>query len=159
VGGGVLFAVGMAAVRLVGPGVLKWVAGELVRFEWTLLCLGGQFLVLAWCSRRTRRQHVPRPMSDATWFVPVYVWGIECLVDAANYGAGHFGWPERAVGDVIMLIVALALSLSAEMWARRLGCAARRSQGSVPLPVVAAVLSVLLTWIAILVVSMIRVPI
>jgi hypothetical protein len=118
-------------------------------YLWTCLYCVLQFLVIAWCSRRgvPRRQHEPRSAIDATWYLPLYAWGIESNINLASSFAGD-GWPcFVAVQQCVMLLVTLGVCLAAESWARKRGLPARRALGALPLPVVAAIISVETPWV------------
>ena len=98
---------------------------------------------------------VPRVRSDTTYFLPALVWGIESVVHAqhAMFGPSRFcfGVPLWAFASQAMLSGAVGVFLIAggflsEGWARRSGRAVREARNALPLPVVAALVSVQLNW-------------
>jgi hypothetical protein len=118
-------------------------------YGWTFLYCLAQFVAISWWSRSSlpRRGRAPRCSSDATWYLPVYVWGMESNINVVNATAGD-GWVCMvAVQQGAMLLVTLGLCLGAEAWARRGGCAARATQGALPLSVVAAIIGVEMPWL------------
>ena len=128
------------------------------RLEWwqyrfTLAYLAAQFLVLA-VSRPRCAKHV-RPGADATWFISVYIWGIESLHHGYwwVFDAPYMGFAKpfqtllpRAVLSLSVLGLAISASLASEWFATRKGLPARASAGALPLPVVAAIVGVHWTW-------------
>jgi len=143
--------VGLALIQPLVPSRSGRFTAEMLAglYGWTSLYCLLQFGVIAWMSRRSTRQgeRASRPSSDATWYLPVYVWGIESNVNVVNVTAGD-GWPCLvAVQQALMLLVTLGLCLGAEAWARRRGRPARATQGALPLPVVAAIISVEMPWL------------
>ena len=138
---------GVEFVREMGHYVALWAA------------LAGQ-LGLIWrraaAGERIRPAALPRPPSDATWFVPVYVCGLSSLYHAwyALFGISHcFGVPEFVFAEharfaFALLAAVVAWGFLAEHLARRVGLPARAWQGALPLAVVAALLGVAGAWAA-----------
>jgi hypothetical protein len=131
--------------------------GDFLQYKATTMCVALQFAVIAWrfyfrspASRRPKRS-----ASDLTWFVPVFVWGIESLrhahwfaFDAPVRGiapSGYLFLPRAELTGFILGAVLLACFL-AEYLAHRVGCAGRQPQATLPLPVAAAVFGVQSTW-------------
>ena len=88
-----------------------------------------------------------RPAWDATWYLPVYIWGIESNLNIVTIGAGDGPPWMVAPEQVVMLFVTLSLCLGTEGWARRRGAPSRAGLGAMPLPVVAAIVGVGLPWL------------
>ena len=128
---------------------------DLWQYKLTLLYVALQLAALRWC-RKGRRQVLPRPASDLTWFVPMFVWGLESLHHLGWWiltSHGYcFGPPFDALlwrwflSGVLMVGTLIACFVS-EFLARRMGWAARPAQATLPLPVVAALLGVHGTWV------------
>jgi hypothetical protein len=93
--------------------------------------------------------------SNSTYFLPVLVWGIESAFHAHRvlFGPSRycFGVPLWVFASQAALSGTIGAGLVAggflsERWARRTGRLARQAQATLPLPVVAALVSVQLTW-------------
>ena len=131
--------------------------GDFLQYRVTLLCVALAFGAIAWRARFGGPGPRPRPRapSDLTWFVPVFVWGIESLrhalwwlFDAPFRGIAKSPYlllPRAELTSFILGAVLLACFL-AEYVAHRVGCAGREPQATLPLPVFAAVLGVQWTW-------------
>lgn len=101
------------------------------------------------------RERTARLSSDATWFLPVYVWGIDSLVHLARpiivmqyrYLIEPTQFSDYFFLTVSILIVVIGLCFLQEKIARRIGISVRASQATIPLSVLACILGVLLTWV------------
>jgi hypothetical protein len=128
------------------PGLWVGRDGILQQYPFTLTYLVAQFVFIRWRRGRPRVLRGVRPASDPTWFLSVYVWGIESVIRTANAFAGD-GWAMFVMpSGQLMLTIALVGSLLAESLARKAGCGARPSGGAVPTGVVAAILTMQLAW-------------
>jgi hypothetical protein len=96
-----------------------------------------------------------RPASDMTWFIPVFIWGLESLHHLVWWiGEPHgfcFGPPpaatfERAELTSVLMVGALAASFLSEHQARRHHRPARAPQATIPIAVLAALTGVQWTW-------------
>jgi hypothetical protein len=125
---------------------------------WAVLAL--QFgAVLYQAKRRTvppRRVPIVRPSSDATWFVPVHLWGIASIFHGGwlLFGDGPhgcFGLSPLAFGDHALFSFAvlgavIPLCFLAEHLARRVGFPVRMPQATLPVALLAAILGVCGSW-------------
>jgi hypothetical protein len=103
------------------------------------------------------KKRVPRPSSDATWFLPVYVWGIESImymnrwVNSQEYSGGikylMNKFIEQFYISTIILIVVTGLCYLQEYLAHRVGMGVRESQATIPLSVLFSILGVWFIWI------------
>ena len=129
---------------------------DLSQYKFTFLYAAGQ-LALAGRARVHERHpmHAARPPADLTWFVPIYVWGLESLHHLAWWLLGShgfcFGPPISSLfsrGFLTCLVMAATVGASfvSEQWARQNRRAARAAQATLPLPIVAAIIGVLWTW-------------
>lgn len=137
-----------------GLDVREWLP-DLYHYKLTALYIVAQLLVASRWPRRPNTPFPQRPPSDATWFVPVFVWGLEALghlvwwlTDSHGF---CFGLPpaatlERVKVTTFMMATALAASVLSEHLARRHHRAARAAQATVPVSVLAALLGVQWTW-------------
>lgn len=146
----VWLGVATGAIWLAAPVVpLRFLAETLFScYGWTsLACL----LQVRSVFSRTRpgrgRKGQVRPAWDATWYLPVYIWGIESNLNIVTIGAGDGPPWMVAPEQVVMLFVTLSLCLGTEGWARRRGAPSRAGLGAMPLPVVAAIVGVGLPWL------------
>jgi hypothetical protein len=104
---------------------------------------------------RSSRERTARLSSDATWFLPVYVWGIESLVHLARpiismrykYLIEPMHFSDYFFLTVSILMVVIGLCWLQEKIARGIGMTVRKSQATIPLSVLASILGVLLTWV------------
>ena len=126
------------------------------QYKFTVLYLLVQLIAVT--ARRARVQpsrQTIRPASDATWFLPVYVWGIESihhgywwLFEAPFGGIAKtvYGLLPRVELSVAVLMVTVGVCFLTEHLARRKGLPCRAAVGAVPLPVVVAVVAVQWIW-------------
>lgn len=131
--------------------------GDFLQYPVTLLCVALEFAAIAWraCFRGSAPPPQPRAASDLTWFVPVFVWGIESLrhglwwiyeAPFRGIAAGPHLLVLRAGLTCIIMVAVLLACFLAEYLADRVGCAGREPQATLPLPVFAAVLGVQWAW-------------
>jgi hypothetical protein len=134
--------------------VREWLA-DLYLYKLTAFCIVAQLVAISRWPHRRATKPPPRPSSDATWFVPVYVWGLESLRHLVWWlTEPHrfcFGLPfsasfQRVELTAIIMAVALAGSFLSERQARRHRRAVREAQAAVPISVVAALFGVQWTW-------------
>ena len=112
-------------------------------------------VVRARLSRTAAPCRVPPVRSDLTYFLPVFVWGIESVVHGhqAMFGPSRycFGFPiwafasQAALSGVVGMAL-IAAGLLSERWARRGGWFVREGWAALPLPVVAGLVGVQLNW-------------
>jgi hypothetical protein len=134
---------------------------DLFLYKFTILCVVTQFGAIVWWSRPSRRRQsrAPRPPSDAFWFLPVFVWGLESLRHCAWWVfEGQFRGIGVAVAKTLpaflprimltelMLGITLCGCFLAENVAHRGNLAARIPQATLPLSVVAAIVGVQWAW-------------
>ncbi len=116
-----------------------------------------RFLWLLTAARRGKRNLASpkRPAWDATWFLPVYVGGVESLLHLTWWSGGiavrgiippGICLLEHGALSGLVLLGLLAACIIQEWTAPRVGIAARASVGALPLPVVAALAGVAATW-------------
>jgi hypothetical protein len=134
--------------------VREWLP-DLYHYKLTALYIVAQLLFISRWPHRRVTTSVQRPPSDATWFVPVFVWGLESLRHLAWWLTDShgfcFGVPpaatlERAKLTSVFMIGALAASFLSEHQARRHHRAVRAAQATVPMSVLAALFGVQWTW-------------
>lgn len=109
------------------------------------------------------KERLPRPPSDATWFLPVHVWGIESLfhlgwwfalflrgVKISSPGPDrlHPGLLEHGFFSASVLIVVVGLCYLQEHLAWCAGLGVRESQATIPLSVMISILGVWFVWIS-----------
>lgn len=122
------------------------------QYKFTLLYLVVQLAVIAALPVRVRHpRRSTRPASDATWFLPVSVWGLESIrngywwiFEAPFIGIAktvHAFLPRIELAAAA-LMVTTAVCLSSEHLARRRRLPCRAAAGSVPASVVAAIIAV-----------------
>jgi hypothetical protein len=133
----------------ISPAAMQRIRREVAAYDKTLLVVAAQLAVAGVRQPRPARA-TARPAWDATWFVPVYLWGIEAIWDATGMVSADSSYLHRAVPSCLMLMVVLALCVAAEGWAHSRGLQTRESIGSLPLPVGAALVSLLLVWVGLL---------
>jgi hypothetical protein len=101
-------------------------------------------------------KRISRPSSDATWFLPVYVWGIEFLLYIKwlydmGPGSGSFislaFYFEQFLFSAVILAIVIGLCFLQEFLARHVGMGVRESQITIPLPLLVGILSVWLIWV------------
>jgi hypothetical protein len=139
------------------PGVV--LVRDVWKYEaaWLGLLLQGAVVVVK--TRRSGRKAGPsRPNSDVTWFVPVYLWGIASVLHVhwslaggtftQCWGRSPWAFAEHAAFSGMMLIGVVSLCFVSEHAARRCGLPARASQATLPIAVVAAILSSAVCWTA-----------
>ena len=123
---------GAIALWLAQPVLPLCVLGEtlLSLYAWTSLsCL---LQVRAVFSRSRANERQSRTASDATWYLPIYIWGIESNLDIVNVSAGDGSPWMVAPQQAIMLLVTLGVCFGTEAWARRRGAPSRAALGAVP---------------------------
>lgn len=138
----------------------RWeLSTELLHYRLTLAAVALEFIAIAGLSRRRQVSSARpcRPPWDSTWFVPIYVWGIESLLHAhsslTTVAAGHgllgavFWLLIRLEVSGLALLCALGACAVAEWWAVSRGLPARAGVGAVPFPTVAAIIAVYWTWL------------
>jgi len=116
-------------------------------------------IMLVWRHPRHRMVDMIRPPSDANWFLPVYVWGLESLCHVRWLGANIVRIMEsegglsiqkcfcnHAVLSAAILVVVLTLCFMEESLARTVGLPARAGQATLPLPVLGVMFGVMLNW-------------
>jgi len=100
-------------------------------------------------------KRISRPSSDATWFLPLYVWGVESLLHIKwwfDIGLNSGSWIsplicfEQFLFSAAMLIAVIGLCYLHESLARHFGMGVRESQITIPLPVLICILSVWSMW-------------
>jgi hypothetical protein len=137
------------------PELLSELASDVLRYK-----LGFGLTVLQWASiglRAVRGRASPRPASTAAsnpyWFLAVFGWGVDSAVLVARLFTGDIPYYPSALWSFMhaavalgVLLTLLASSLAAERVARTAGLAARRLDATVPLPVLAAIVSGGLVW-------------
>jgi hypothetical protein len=105
-------------------------------------------------SRPRKSSRTQRPPSDPTWFVPVYLWGLQSLGHIYQFENGFWDHSDLTIvvyGEQYLLnfgVAALVLAgcFLSEHWARQRGWAARAPQATLPLGVVAAIIGVQAVW-------------
>lgn len=130
---------------------------ELLRYTFSTAALLVQTVLLLRSVRRGRRQTVApdRPVWDASWFVPLYLGGVESLLHLALWleGMARRGvvppaslmLAHGAFSGTILLVLLVACAL--EDWAApRLRTSARAMVAALPPPVLAGFLGVAATW-------------
>jgi len=134
--------------------VREWLP-DVFQYKLTALYVVAQLLAITKWPSRIAPPSAVRPASDVTWFLPVFIWGLESLHHLVWWlTEPHrfcFGIPpaatfERAELTSVMMAGALAASFLSERQARRHRRPARAAQATVPLPVVAALIGVQWTW-------------
>jgi len=129
-------------------------------YKFVALLLLFRFVNIFFVRKYTRliEKRTSRPSSDATWFLPVYVWGIESLLHIKwwfdiGLNSGSFIstliYFEQFLFSAAILIVVIGLCYLQESWARHFGMGVRESQITIPLPLLVSILSVWLIWIII----------
>ena len=133
----------------------------IARDAWHYLPAGAS-LALEFGVARLRRAARPgtrvlRPHSDATWFVPVHLWGLCSLYHACWFlfgdgPRGCWGVPVWVFGSHAgfswaVLAVVLSLCFLAEHVARRRGAPVRHCRATLPLPLLATILGVAGCWL------------
>jgi hypothetical protein len=133
------------------PGVVA--ARDLLHYK----CTGGLMLA-GWVRigiaalRPAHEARLITPSWDAAWFIPVYAWGVESLVHLAWWLLGGEFFPyepaflEHGVFSIAVLVCVTGLCLGEERVARRVGLPSRDAQGTIPVPVVGAIIGVLAVW-------------
>jgi hypothetical protein len=146
--------------------VREWMP-DVFQYKLTFLYIGVQLLAVTRWPRRLGAQPSIRSAADMTWFMPVFVWGLESLHHLVWWlSESHgfcFGIPpaatfERAELTSVLMVGALAASFLSEHQARRHHRAARPAQATVPLPVLAALMGVEWTWTLVLSVLYMPIP-
>ena len=123
-------------------------------YRFTIAYASCQVAVLRWWPR-TERSRLCRPASDATWFVPVFIWGVESLDHLLEWPWTRgmcFGVPRdwvgaQGIGSGAMLCAAVIACLWSEGIARRTGRGVRSATWSIPAGVAAGIVSVELNWV------------
>ena len=124
-------------------------------YRFTLAIAALQWFSIALRARKAHpaaRSPASRSSSDLYWFLPVLAWGVESTIRVAKWFVGVEGvyWAYevfgQAVASTILLVCLLGSSIAAERTCRSVGLPARSGQATVPLPILAAVLSVWLVW-------------
>jgi len=135
--------------------VRGWIE-SFARYPVTFVTLAAGF-GLIWYRRR-KPSGVLRPSrpSDAMWFTPVYLWGVESICHAhwwafeAQWGgiAPNMLWIGiyEAFYSAAMLAVVCGGCFVAERQASKVGLRAREPQATLPVSVVASILSVVEAW-------------
>lgn len=131
--------------------------GELFLYKFTILSVIVQLGAIVWWSRPSlpQRRSTPRPPSDAFWFLPVFVWGLESLhhckwwaFEAPFRGIVKtlLAFLPRIVLTEVMLGATVCGCFLAENLAHRRNLAARTPQATLPLGVVVAIVGVQWVW-------------
>lgn len=146
---------------------------DIFHYKFTAILLLFRFAYIFLLRKRSKllRKRAPRPSSDATWFLPVYFWGIESLFHLLQWLA-NFGWwwkanisQEVRVSDpgmdrihpsffehgffsAAVLIGVVGFCYLQEQLARRIGLGVRESQATIPLAVIVSILGVWFMWIS-----------
>jgi hypothetical protein len=146
--------------------VREWLP-DVLQYKLTASYVVAQLLVISRWRSRTATLPSVRSASDLTWFIPVFIWGLESLHHLVWWlSESHgfcFGTPpaatfERAELTSVLMVGALAASFLSEQQARRHHRPARAAQATVPLPVLAALIGVQWTWALCLSVLYVPIP-
>ena len=112
-----------------------WYAGLGWAFRWTCGSLVLQLaLVAPILSSDASNVKRVRSASDATWYIPVYIWALESAIAAGNYSVERAPISWSAIPSGVMLVFTLVSCTMTERWAKRSGTAARTDLGASTIP-------------------------
>ncbi len=139
---------------MAGPVLFRGWIEALGRYPTTLIVIAACDAITTF--RRTTHQTHPSTPSDATWFVPVYIWGLESI-GHAHWWAFRASWRgiapnllwigiEQSLYSAGVLALVCLACFHLERRAYGAGLRSRVPQATLPLPVVAGILSVVEAW-------------